>query len=141
VDVGVNKKIYSCKAETKQYGVLHKLFSPLKKIFYAKLKCGACCVHSDLSMAQGGRGRIGVVKPGLLTAEALWVPSDVIRIVFSLLMSSFLGGPISPPAVGEKVARTPWGRGLNSMPHMENSIYLFIWNMKKDAESRQSVND
>ncbi len=38
--------------------------------------------------------------------------SDVIRIVFSLLMSSFIGGPIGPPAVGKVAARTPWGRGL-----------------------------
>ncbi len=42
-----------------------------------------------------------------ITAEDLWVRSDVIRIVFSLLISSFLGGSIGPPAVRKKVARTP----------------------------------
>ncbi len=37
---------------------------------------------------------------------------DVIRIVFSLLMSPSSGGLGRPPAVREKLARTPWGRGL-----------------------------
>jgi len=40
--------------------------------------------------------------------------SDVIRIVFSLLMSSSSGGLSRPPAVRLKAARTPWGRGLIS---------------------------
>ncbi len=40
--------------------------------------------------------------------------SDVIRIVFSLLMSPLSGGLSRPPAVRLKVARTPWGRGLNA---------------------------
>ncbi len=38
--------------------------------------------------------------------------SEVIRIVFSLLMSPSSGGLSRPPAVRWKVARTPWGRGL-----------------------------
>jgi hypothetical protein len=42
------------------------------------------------------------------------VRSDVIRIAFSLLMSSFLGGPINPQAVREKVARTREGEGFLS---------------------------
>jgi hypothetical protein len=58
-------------------------------------------------MALYGRGGWVLRSPSLLTAKALWVRSDVIRIVFYQLMSSFLGGPIGPPAVREKVARTP----------------------------------
>jgi hypothetical protein len=42
--------------------------------------------------------------------------SYVIRIVFSLLMSSSSGGLSRPPAVRQKLARTPWGRGLKC-PH------------------------
>ncbi len=38
--------------------------------------------------------------------------SDVIRIVFSLLMSSSLGGLGRPLAMRRMMARTPWGRGL-----------------------------
>ncbi len=38
--------------------------------------------------------------------------SYVIRIVFSLLMSPSSGGLGRPPAVRQKLARTPWGRGL-----------------------------
>ncbi len=44
----------------------------------------------------------------ILLGEALWVCSNIIRIIFSLLLCSFLGSPIGPPAVREKVARTPW---------------------------------
>jgi hypothetical protein len=65
----------------------------------------------------GGRGVIESCR--LLTAAALSSRSDVIRIVFSLPMSSSLVCRISPTAIRKKVARVPQGRGLNiRKPHV-----------------------
>ncbi len=68
------------------------------------------CTHWPLHL--GGRG---VIRSGRhLTAAALSSCSDVIRIVFSLLMSPSLVCWIGPTAVRKKVARVPLGRGLKS---------------------------
>ncbi len=66
------------------------------------------CSHWPLHV--GGRGVIETCH--LLTAAALSSRSYVIRIVFSLPMSSSLVCWISPTAVRKKVARVPLGRGL-----------------------------
>jgi hypothetical protein len=88
------------------------------KMFSAKLWSGLVVYTMTSQWRRGGGGdRCSKVLHGLLTAEALWVRSDVIRIIFSLLMSSFIGGPIGPPAVGKKVVRTPWGRGVKLRLH------------------------
>jgi hypothetical protein len=66
------------------------------------------CTHWPLHL--GGRG---VIRSGRhLTAAAFSSRSDVIRIVFSLLMSPSLVCWIGPTAVRKKVARVPLGRGL-----------------------------
>jgi hypothetical protein len=63
--------------------------------------------------AAGGGGGGGALN---LFSTHWWRPyqtrSDVIRIVFSLLMSPSLGGLGRPPAVRWKLAKTLWGRGL-----------------------------
>jgi hypothetical protein len=70
--------------------------------------CTQWPVHSD---GGGGGDR------WLMLLSAHWrrpypTCSYVIRIVFSLLMSSSSGGLSRPPAVRQKLARTPWGIGL-----------------------------
>ncbi len=65
----------------------------------------------------GGRGVIETCR--LLMAAALSSRSYVIRIVFSLPMSSSFVCWISPTAVRKKVARVPLGRGLK-VPKCEN---------------------
>jgi len=71
------------------------------------------CTHWPLHL--GGRG---VIRSGRhLTAAALSSRSDVIRIVFSLLMSPSLVCWIGPTAVRKKVARVPLGRGLKGPKH------------------------
>jgi len=67
------------------------------------------CTHWPLHV--GGRGVIRSCRH--LTAAALSSRSDVIRIVFSLLMSPSLVCWIGPTAVRKKVARVPLGRGLS----------------------------
>ncbi len=67
------------------------------------------CSHWPLHV--GGRGVIETCR--LLTAAALSSRSYVIRIVFSLPMSSSLVCWIGPTAVRKKVAMVPLGRGLN----------------------------
>ncbi len=66
------------------------------------------CTHWPWHL--GGRGVISSCRH--LKAAALSSRSDVIRIVFSLLMSPCLVCWISPTAVRKKVARVPQGRGL-----------------------------
>ncbi len=69
------------------------------------------CTHWPLHL--GGRG---VIRSGRhLTAAALSSRNDVIRIVFSLLMSPSLVCWIGPTAVRKKVARVPLGRGVNTV--------------------------
>ncbi len=67
------------------------------------------CSHWPLHV--GGRGVIETCR--LLTAAALYSHSDIIRIVFSLPMSSSLVCWIGPTAVRKKVAMVPQRRGLN----------------------------
>ena len=75
-----------------------------------------CVLHPPLNSelreipsvhAAEGEGGYESESYSLLTAEVLYVRLDVIRIVFSQLMSSSVSGPISPSAVRQKVARTP----------------------------------
>ncbi len=72
------------------------------------------CSHWPLHV--GGRELIKTCL--LLTAAALSSRSDVIRIVFSLAMSSSLVYWIGPTAVRKKVACLPQGRGLIAHRHM-----------------------
>ncbi len=72
-----------------------------------------------LTFTFGGKG---VIRSGRhLTAAVLSSRSDVIRIVFSLLMSPSLVCWIGPTAVRKKVARVPLRRGLKkgwtAVPH------------------------
>ncbi len=67
------------------------------------------CTHWPLHL--GGRGLIRSCRH--LTAAALLSRSDVIRIVFSLLMSPSLVCWIGLTAVRKKAARVPLRRGLN----------------------------
>ncbi len=68
----------------------------------------------------GGRG---VIRSGRhLMAAAISSRNDVIRIVFSLLMSPSLVCWIGPTAVRKKVARVPLGRGLK-----RNNVYFNIF--------------
>ncbi len=78
------------------------------------------CTHWPLHL--GGRG---VIRSGRhLTAAALSSRSDVIRIVFSLLMSPSLVCWIGPTVVRKKVARVPLGRGLSvRYPIFNSSIF------------------
>ncbi len=63
-------------------------------------------VHNELSMAQVGEGEIGLAK-SWATRGGGPVSAVTSSESSSLLMSSFIGGPIGPPAMGKKVARTP----------------------------------
>ncbi len=75
-------------------------------IFEKTAQQTAYCVPNDLSMAQGGGG-IGVMKYRATHGGGPIGPQLRHQTAFSLLMSSFLGGPINPQAVRKKVARTP----------------------------------
>ncbi len=78
-----------------------------------QLNCVWIMLYTMTYTAVGGRGQTGA----MMLFSTHWrrsyqTRSDVIRIVFSLQMSSSLGGLGRPPAVRQKLARTPWGRGL-----------------------------
>jgi hypothetical protein len=83
------------------------------------------CSHWPLHV--GGRGVIETCR--LLTAAALFSCSYVIRIVFSLPMSSSLVRWISPTAIRKKVARVPLGRGLSHVQNVTSYWSEQFWSL------------
>ncbi len=63
--------------------------------------------HTMTSQLRRGEGEIGVMKYRATHGGGPIGPQLRHQTAFSLLMSSFLGGPINPQAVRKKVARTP----------------------------------
>jgi hypothetical protein len=76
---------------------------------YSEDQQKAYCVPNHLSISGlvRGRGGIGVVKSQATHGGGPIGPQWCHQIHLFSVLSSFLGGPINPQAVREKVARTP----------------------------------